>query len=140
MAINTYSLARDGEKYLSANFKVKEFKCNDGSDTILIDSNLVSYLQQIRDQAGRAITINSAYRTTSYNASVGGASYSYHIKGQAADIVVSGKTPLEVARIAESIGVKGIIKYSGFVHIDTRASINKYFSNDGGSTSCSTFF
>jgi hypothetical protein len=33
-----YSLAKDGNKKLSANFSVKEFKCNDGSDTILIDT------------------------------------------------------------------------------------------------------
>lgn len=137
MAVKTYSLAKDGETSLSTNFKVKEFRCKDGSDTILIDSDLVSYLQSIRNWAGGAVTINSAYRTASYNESVGGAKNSYHVKGQAADIVVSGKTPLEVARKAEDLGMKGIIKYNSFVHVDTRTT--KYFSNDGGSTSCSTF-
>lgn len=138
MVVTTYSLARNGETYLSANFKVREFRCKDGSDTILIDSNLVSYLQKIRDWAGGAVTINSGYRTASYNQQVGGATGSYHVKGQAADIVVSGKTPLEVARKAESLGMKGIIKYSNFVHVDTRTT--KYFSNNGGSSSCSTFY
>lgn len=137
MAVNTYSLANDGETNLTTNFKVKEFKCSDGSDTILIDSTLVDYLQSIRDWAGKAVTINSGYRTASYNESIGGATNSYHVKGQAADIVVSGKTPLEVARKAESLGMKGIIKYSSFVHVDTRTA--KYFSNDGGSSSCTTF-
>lgn len=138
MAVSTYSLASDGETYLSTNFKVREFRCKDGSDTILIDSDLVTYLQQIRDWAGSSVTINSGYRTASYNEQIGGASNSYHVKGQAADIVVSGKTPLEVARKAEDIGMKGIIKYSNFVHVDTRTS--KYFSNDGGSSSCTTFY
>lgn len=137
MAVKTYSLASDGETKLSTNFKVKEFRCKDGSDTILIDSTLVSYLQKIRDWSGTAVTINSGYRTASYNAQIGGASQSYHIKGQAADIVVSGKTPLEVARKAEALGMKGIIKYNSFVHVDTRTT--KYFSNDGGSSSCTTF-
>lgn len=137
MAVNTYSLAKDGEKNLTTNFKVKEFRCKDGSDTILIDGTLVNYLQKIRNWAGAAVTINSGYRTASYNASVGGAKNSYHIKGQAADIVVSGKTPLEVARKAEALGMKGIIKYSNFVHVDTRTT--KYYSKDGGSTSCTTF-
>ena len=138
MAVTTYSLAKDGDTYLSTNFRVKEFKCNDGSDTILIDSDLVSYLQQIRDWAGKAVTINSGYRTASYNEKIGGAKNSYHIKGQAADIVVSGKTPLEVAKKAEDLGMKGIIKYGSFVHVDTRTT--KYFSNDGGSSSCTTFY
>ena len=37
MAIEAYSLARDGEKQLSANFKVREFYCRDGSDPIFVD-------------------------------------------------------------------------------------------------------
>ena len=40
MALNVYSLERDGEKSLSKNFKVKEFRCKDGSDPIFIDSEL----------------------------------------------------------------------------------------------------
>ncbi len=137
MAVKTYSLAKDGETKLTTNFRVREFKCNDGSDTIKIDSDLVSYLQQIRDWAGKSVTINSGYRTESYNKKVGGAKSSYHVKGQAADIVVSGKTPLEVARKAEALGMKGIIKYDNFVHVDTRST--KYYSNNGGSSSCTTF-
>lgn len=138
MAVQTYSYQSDGETSLSTNFKVKEFRCKDGTDTILIDSTLVSYLQSIRDWAGASVTINSGYRTASYNESIGGAKNSYHVKGQAADIVVSGKTPLEVARKAEDLSMKGIIKYSSFVHVDTRTT--KYFSNDGGSSSCTTFY
>ena len=138
MAVKTYSLAKDGDTYLSTNFKVKEFRCSDGSDNILIDTDLVTYLQAIRDWAKAAVTINSAYRTESHNASEGGTKNSYHLKGMAADIVVSGKTPLAVARKAEDLGMKGIIKYPGFVHVDTRST--KYFSNDSGSTSCSTFY
>ena len=68
---------------------------------------------------------------------IGGAKNSYHVKGQAADIGVSGKTPLEVAKKAEDLGMKGIIKYGSFVHVDTRTT--KYFSNDGGSA-CTTFY
>lgn len=137
MAVKTYSLAKDGETKLTTNFRVREFKCNDGSDTIKIDSTLVSYLQKIRDWAGKPVTINSGYRTSSYNEKIGGAKNSYHVKGRAADIVVSGKTPLEVARKAETLGMKGIIKYSTFVHVDTRST--KYYSKDSGSTSCTTF-
>ena len=135
--VQTFSRSADGEKNLSANFKVKEFACKDGSDEILIDLDLVDILQRIRDHFGAAVTINSAYRTESHNASVGGASNSYHLYGRAADISVSGVSPAEVAKYAESMGVRGIGKYGSFVHVDTRE--NKYFWVNSGSNSVSTF-
>lgn len=41
--VQTFSRSADGEKNLSANFKVKEFACKDGSDEILIDLDLVTF-------------------------------------------------------------------------------------------------
>ena len=130
--VKEYFLARDGEMQISKNFKVKEFRCKDGSDKILIDTDfVVNKLQKIRDHFGVAVTINSAYRTESYNKKVGGAKSSYHMKGQAFDIVVKGHTPLEVARFAQSIGITGIIQYNNFVHVDSRQT--KYWArNDNG--------
>ena len=64
MSINAYSLAKDGETYLSKNFQVKEFACEDGSDPIFVDSELVTVLQTIRDHFGAAVTINSGYTTS----------------------------------------------------------------------------
>ena len=43
-----FSLKADGGRYLSPNFKVAEFACKDGMDTIYIDLRLVHVLQQIR--------------------------------------------------------------------------------------------
>lgn len=128
MAIATYSKKRDGEKLLAEDFKVKEFACNDGSDEILIDSDLVKTLQKVRDWAGTPVSITSGYRTKSYNAKVGGASNSYHTKGQACDIVVSGKTSTQVAAFLETIGSKGIMDYQtqAFTHVDTRQA--KYWA------------
>ena len=123
----TFSYKEDGDKSLSKNFKVREFRCKDGSDEILIDMELVRYLQQIRDWAGGSVTINSAYRTPSHNASVGGAKNSFHLYGKAADIVCSKKTPLQLAQKAESLGMKGIEwnAAANYTHIDTRAQ--KYY-------------
>lgn len=122
--VKTYSLKTDGDKKLYTNFKVREFRCKDGSDTIKIDLDNVKNLQRIRDYFGKAVTINSAYRTAAYNAKIGGASNSYHTKGQAADIVISGVDPLKIYLYALSIGVGGAILYpnSNFCHIDTRAT------------------
>ncbi|MBR5808913.1 MAG: DUF882 domain-containing protein [Clostridia bacterium] len=128
MAIKTYSRKKQGNLKLSANFTVKEFACKDGSDKILVDSELVSVLQKIRDHFGKAITINSAYRNASYNKKVGGVSNSQHTKGTAADIVVSGILPSDVAKYAEHLlqGKGGIGLYPGFVHIDTRSKRSRW--------------
>ena len=63
MGIESYSLAKDGEKRLSANFRVREFACKDGSNTIFVCDELVQLLQNIRDHFNRPVTITSAYRT-----------------------------------------------------------------------------
>ena len=129
MSINSYR--KDYKTALSANFKVNEFACKGKGccSTVNVDSELVDYLQQIRNYFGKPVTINSGYRCNKHNKAVGGASLSYHTKGMAADIVVAGVAPIEVAKYAESIGVLGIGLYEGadgnFVHIDTR--INKSF-------------
>lgn len=127
--VETYSLKKDGDTYLSDNFQVKEFACKDGADEILIDGQLVDILQQIRDHFGAAVTITSGYRTAAHNRAVGGVSNSYHMYGMAADIKVSGHTPREVAAYAESIGVKGIGLYTSWVHVDTRRKSCSYYWN-----------
>lgn len=96
--IKEYSLAADGNKVISKNFRVKEFRCKDGSDKILIDEDFVqNKLQLIRDHFGSPVTFNSAYRTPEHNRKVKGAKKSYHMEGRAFDIVVKGHTPVEVA-------------------------------------------
>ena len=122
----TYSKSKDGNTYLSAHFKVSEFACRDGNDTILIDQQLVYYLELIREHFGKPVTINSAYRTQSYNAKVRGADKSQHMYGRAADIVVSGVSPSAVYAYADSIGMPGLGKYSSFTHIDTRSSKSRW--------------
>lgn len=124
-----YSLKLDGEKAVSENFKVKEFRCKDGSDKVLIDEDFVKdKLQKIRDHFAVPVRINSAYRTSAYNARVKGAKASYHLQGRAFDIVVKGYTPREVARYAQTLGIQGIIQYNGFVHIDSRDA--RYWARD----------
>lgn len=129
--IKVYSLKADGNKAISANFRVKEFACKDKSDTIVIHEDFVKEkLQSIRSHFNAAVTFNSAYRTPEHNKREGGASNSFHLKGRAFDIVVKGKTPAEVARYAASIGIKGVIRYSWGVHVDSRST--KYWAVDKG--------
>lgn len=121
--IKAYSKKKDGNKKLSANFRVKEFTCADGTDPIFIDSDLVNVLQKIRTHFGK-VTITSAYRTPTHNKKVGGETYSQHLYGRAADIKVSGVSPKKVATYAETLlkNKGGIGIYSTFVHIDVRAT------------------
>lgn len=122
--INGYSKAKDGDKRLSTHFKVREFACGDGSDAILVAPRLVMVLESIRTHFGSAVMINSAYRTPQYNTKVGGVAHSQHCYGTAADIVVRGKTPAQVAAYARQLmpdwGGVGIYAKKGFTHIDTR--------------------
>lgn len=120
--VNVYSLKNDGNKNLSTNFKVKEFKCSDGSDPVFIAPALVNILQYIRTHFKKPVKINSAYRTPTHNKKVGGTTYSQHLYGMAADIVVEGVSPKKVAAYAETLLPKkgGIGIYSTFVHIDIR--------------------
>ena len=135
-----YSLKVDGEKNIAKNFKLKEFRCKDGSDEILLDSSFViTKLQSIRDHFNKPVHINSAYRTVSYNESIGGAKNSYHVKGMAFDIVVNGIDLDAVCKYAQSIGILGIIRYNTFVHIDART--NLYFArNSNGKVTKVTSF
>ena len=120
--INAYSKKKDGGRKLSGNFTVKEFACKDGSDAVLVAPRLVMVLQSIRSHFGKAVTVNSGYRTPQYNEKVGGAAQSQHCYGTAADISVKGVSVAAVAAYAREIMPDwgGVGLYSTFTHIDVR--------------------
>ena len=126
--IKAYSKAKDGNKKLSENFRVREFACTDGSDPIFIDTELVTVLQKIREHFGKSVVITSAYRTPTRNKACGGAPYSQHLYGRAADVKISGISPKKVAAYAETIlkNKGGIGIYSTFIHIDVRGTKSRW--------------
>lgn len=141
MAIKQYSLKKDGAKQLSPAFRVREFRCRDGTDTVLIDEGLVVLLQCIREHFGKAITITSGYRTEHYNnvtlpaKGIKTSRNSQHLLGRAADIQVQDTDPLAVAAYAESLmpGWGGVGRYpvkagraKGWVHVDTRPNKSRW--------------
>lgn len=127
-ACKVYSRSKDGEKKVSANFRVREFACQDGSDAVVIADKLVQILQGIRNHFGQPVTINSAYRTPEHNKKVGGSATSQHLYGMAADIVVAGVDPYDVAAYAEQLmpNTGGIGRYKGFTHIDVRKDKSRW--------------
>lgn len=130
--VKTYSMKKEGSKKLSVNFVVSEFACKDGSDKVLIDTELVEILQKIRNYFGKPIIITSAYRNYAHNRKIGGVSNSQHCKGTAADICISTVEPAEIAKYAEYImpNKGGIGLYSNFVHIDVRANRSRWTNFD----------
>ena len=128
--IRQYSLMADGDRRLAPDFKVRELRCRDGSDTVMVDETLTVVLQCIREHFGKPVTITSGYRTAAHNEAVGGAKSSQHLLGRAADIRVAGVSVEDVAAYAESLMPDwgGVGRYpvkagraTGWVHVDTRA-------------------
>ena len=128
--IRQYSFAKNGDRRLAPDFKVRELRCRDGTDTVMVDEVLTVVLQCIREHFGKPVTITSGYRTAAHNAAVGGAKSSQHLLGRAADIRVQGVSVEDVAAYTESLMPDwgGVGRYpvkagrtTGWVHVDTRA-------------------
>ena len=135
MAIKQYSLMADGNRRLAPDFKVRELRCRDGTDTVMVDEVLTVVLQCIREHFGKAVTITSGYRTAAHNAAVGGAKSSQHLLGRAADIRVEDVSVEDVAAYAERLMPDwgGVGRYpvkagraAGWVHVDTRATKSRW--------------
>lgn len=124
MSIKSYIVETDRNVQIAKHFKVKEFACKDGSPVVFIDEYLVTILDILRNKIGKPIIITSGYRTPEWNKKAGGAKYSYHMRGMAADIRVNGMTAKEIANKLNAIVPDecGIIVYNNWVHFDVRTS------------------
>ncbi len=118
------------DQRLSKNFTLDEFESKDGAETppeVLENlRQLAKNLQVLRDYLGKSIKINSGYRSPAHNKAVKGEKNSYHTKGKAADIVVNGYTPTQLAAVIfklieeKKISQGGVGIYPTFVHYDIR--------------------
>ena len=103
---------------LSPHFDTSEFVDHSDGSLVGPDPRLVGALENLRGQAkNEPLTIVSGYRSPVHNASVGGATDSRHLHGDAADIP-GGYATVEMAWAA---GFTGIGVRDGLVvHVDTR--------------------
>lgn len=119
-----------GEEKLSANFQVKELDASDGARYARISVELVEVLQRLRTRLNKPLIINSGYRHPVLNNSVGGASLSRHLSGQAADVRCSGVSARQLAEIAlEEFGCEkgiGIGLGVNSIHIDVRGTLTSW--------------
>lgn len=90
---------------------ITSFKVRDA-----IKSLVDNVLQPLRDIAGVPLHINSGYRCSELNATIGGVPTSQHMKGEAADIAFN--KPIELARMATDnhLPFDQMIIYPTFVH------------------------
>lgn len=109
-------------------FDTKEFESRDGKPSpfgeTVVAKELIVRLNAIRSRFGKAIIINSGYRSPEHNKAVGGVPNSQHVKGTAADIRPEDLNDLpELQMICDEMNPNGGVGfYNTFVHIDVRGS------------------
>lgn len=134
MAVKTY--ASNDKTQLSEHFNVQEFRCKCGkSHSILIDSDLISKLEQVFDKLNCSkIIVNSGYRCPEHDKAVGGTSTGQHTKGTAADVVCYDQSgnPISsklVSCTAQDLGFGGIANITSSytsTHLDVRTGSKWY--------------
>ena len=103
-------------------FKRIEFACKCGCGDAQINLALLPVLDDVREHFGAPVIVNSGKRCKKHNKKVGGAQFSKHVLGDAADIVVKGVAPADVhAYLVKKYPDRfGIGKYNSFTHVDVR--------------------
>ena len=147
MAVKTYT--KGVKTKISEHFYSTEFDCHcsrKDCKITLIDEQLVQDLEVLRAHfGGKAVHINSGYRCAKHNTAVGGVDGSWHVKGYAVDMVISGVNVWDVARAGDYLQkeqgrTRGEIgRYSSWVHYGTNHS-SKLSRYTGTSQSTFPFF
>src|SRR4030042_1518705 len=110
------------------NFKRVDFSCKCKCGFAAVDAELLGVLEAIRAHFGKPVNIDSGCRCLEYNKTVKKASpNSYHVKGMAADIWVTGVPPDEVQTyvLSHYPDKYGIGSYKNFTHIDVREGVGR---------------
>jgi len=81
---------------------------------------LAEMLEKLRLLWNKPIQVISGYRCEKHNNKVSGAKKSQHLISTAADIIIKGVSPEEVAKAAKDLGFKGVGTYKIFTHVDLR--------------------
>ena len=149
MAVKTYKYGCKTQ--ITKHFNVNEFRCKCGkAHNIVLDTSLVDMLEKLFTKLGCSkIIVNSGYRCTSHDKTVGGNGKGQHTLGKAADVVCYDKNGKIIdARIvccaAQDLNFKGIanisLRYQA-THLDVRTS-GTYKGNEAVSnnTVCSDFY
>ena len=125
----TVTYKRDGVYVTSALARLNQFLRDDHTGArVNIDPLLFDILWLVRKRLGSTSSyqVVSAYRAPSTNAwlvsyTSGVASDSRHMRGQAIDVMLPGRTPAQLRAAGLALGMGGVGYYprTGFVHFDT---------------------
>lgn len=125
----TVTYWRDGRYVQSELDKVNAFlRDTRNGDQVQMDPQLFDVLWHVRRvlASDAPYEVLSAYRSPQTNAWLASASRgvawdSLHIRGQAIDVKLPGRTPFQIRQAARNLGLGGVGYYprSGFVHLDT---------------------
>lgn len=105
-----------------------------------ISPSVCSAATALASAVGYTLDITSAFRSPSYNSSVGGSKKSTHMQGLAIDVVQTGKTNAQrqaFLTAAYNAGFRGIGIYNTFTHIDL--SNQRAWGPNGSRTSLPSF-
>ena len=104
--------------YFTEHGDLKLFSCPCGDCGARPTDNLVRILNDVREQAGVAMVVTSGPRCRPYNITIGGATYSEHLDGDAADIsATDSRTRFLIVRAAVECGINRIGIGKTFVHL-----------------------
>lgn len=120
---------------ITKNFdSIQFFSKAPGVTSHFIDDKLPTAAQLIRDHYNIPLYVTSSYRPSWYNTSIGGATSSRHITGEALDLSFQNEaihqqynhdinTQGTLYRKLQKAGINGFGLYNGFMHIDTRSNL-----------------
>lgn len=110
--------AREWLRANSRHFSAQEFSCKCGCGGLVVDVNLITKLEKLRDTLGRPLTVNSGYRCLTHNAAEGGKTASEHTTGQGVDIAVAnGSERFALLEAALDCGFRRIGIAKTFIHL-----------------------
>jgi 3D (Asp-Asp-Asp) domain-containing protein len=112
--------AVDVNTKVAPNFKLGEFVSRAKGRYAVLQPHAVARMQTLRGQLG-SISLNSGYRSPTYNASVGGANSSRHMFGDGFDFVGNNVTLTKAENACTNNG-GFLVEYSSHVHCDWRGT------------------
>lgn len=107
-------------------FEKEDFTCKCGCGFNIINPTLTQLLDQAREIAKTAFTVNCGCRCLKHNKEVGGEDNSSHLRGLACDI--SAKTSVQRFAILSAlikVGFNRIGIYKTFIHCDIDSTLPK---------------